>query len=562
MLEFLSIKGFAIIDEVDLPFEPGLTVLTGETGAGKSIIVDALQVVLGDKVDSSVVRTGQASARVEATFSYNPNNHTASKLAEDDGPSSSNQFVVVREVRREGRGRASVNGSMTTVPSLRELGNGLVDLHGQHEHQSLLKTSHHLDALDAFAGSLSLRQEYLDLFEELSKVRRQILNLEKGSQDRHARTDYLRYVVKELEGADLSPDEEEKLAEEERILGSAEKLLHDAASALESLYQGEDSAADRTRSAAGSLGALVDTDARLGEIVELVEGAGTQIDEAAHLLRDYTSRVQTDPRRLEEIGDRLSLLQNLKKKYGPTLEKVLETLEQSRQELADMDEGQFDAEELRKREGELLQRAQELAGNLSKMRVSAAADLGKRVETDLADLAMEKVRFSVVFDEVEMCQTGIDDVEFLISPNPGEPLMPMRKIASGGELSRIMLALKRILAGASAVPTLVFDEVDAGIGGKVAAILGRKLREISLHHQVLCITHLAPVAACADQHISVEKVAVQGTGEMAGQERTIVRARYLDEDERVAELARMMGGIKVTSGIERSARELLEEARG
>ncbi|MDF1535929.1 MAG: DNA repair protein RecN [bacterium] len=548
MLEFLSIRDFAIIDEVDLPFEPGLTVLTGETGAGKSIIVDALQVVLGEKVDTSVVRTGATSARVEAAFSAgNCRLPEGLDILEE-------QVIMTREVRREGRGRATVNGSMVTIPILRELGDGMVDLHGQHEHQSLLKTAHHLDALDAFAGSWPQRHEVADVFDELSGIRRQIQNLEKGSRERHARKDYLRFVVAELTGADLSSGEEITLMEEERILGSAEKLLHNASDALESLYQGEGSAADRTRTAAGSLGALVATDARLREIVELVEAAGTQIEEAAYLLRDYTSRVQTDPHRLEEIGDRLALLQNLKKKYGPTLEKVMETLAESRRELDQMEEGQFNMEELQEREKSLEEQASDQAGKLSVKRVGAAGDLEKRVETELADLAMEKVRFSVVFDEIEMGQTGIDDVEFLISSNPGEPLMPLRKIASGGELSRIMLALKRILAGAGAVPTLVFDEVDAGIGGKVAAILGRKLREISAHHQVLCITHLAPVAACADQHIKVEKIQDQG--------RTVVRARYLGEEERVAELARMMGGIEVTSGIERSARELLEEARG
>jgi DNA repair protein RecN (Recombination protein N) len=443
---------------------------------------------------------------------------------------------------------------MFTIPSLRELGDGMVDLHGQHEHQSLLKTYHHLEALDAFAGSGPLRSDFALIFEELSRVRRRIHNVEKGSRERSARQDYLRFVVGELTGANLSAGEEEKLTGEERILGSAEKLLYDASAALDSLYQSEGSAAERARTATGSLGALVATDGRLGEIVELVEAAGTQIEEASHLLRDYIPRVQTDPHRLEEIGQRLALLQNLKKKYGPTLDQVMETLEDSRRELEEMEEGQFGMEELQAREGELAGQAQDLALQLRGKRNQAAANLEKRVEEELADLAMEKVRFSVSFNEVEMGQTGIDGVEFLISPNPGEPLMPLRKIASGGELSRIMLALKRILAGAGSVPTLVFDEVDAGIGGKVAAILGRKLRDISRHHQVLCITHLAPVAAYADQHILVEKREEQG--------RTIVRARYLAEEERVVELARMMGGIEVTSGIKKSARELLEEARG
>ncbi|MDF1525331.1 MAG: DNA repair protein RecN [bacterium] len=548
MLEFLSIKGFAIIDELALPFNPGLTVLTGETGAGKSIIVDALQAVLGEKVYGSVVRSGEDSASVQAVFRDPGANLPEGISCVDD------EIMILREIRREGRGRASVNGTMITIPHLKEMGDHMVDLHGQHEHQSLLKTAVHLQALDSFASLENKKQEFSLVFRELVKTRERLDTIERDKKDRLARLDYLRYVTKELQSAELDPDEEERLCEEEGILGAAEKLLHTASTALEELYQGEGSVVETVRGSAGNLKQMMETDGRLREVVELIEGAGAQLEEAGHFLRDYTGAVQADPHRLQEIHERLAVISTLRKKYGPSMKEVLGTLEEARQELALIEEGDTDLETLQSRELDLAARAGKLAFGLSQDRKKKALLLESSVKTELQDLAMEKVRFSVAFQENDMSETGIDEAEFLISPNPGEPLMPLRKIASGGELSRVMLALKKILAGADGVGTLVFDEVDAGIGGRVAAVLGRKLQNIASHHQVLCITHLAPVAACAHHHIVVEKSEERG--------RTVVRTRYLDDDERVDELARMMGGIEVSSGIVRSARELLEGARG
>jgi DNA repair protein RecN (Recombination protein N) len=547
MLEFLSIKGIAIIDEAALPFHPGLTVLTGETGAGKSIIVDALKAVLGEKMDLSIVRTGESMAKVEAAF-------RASDLKLPDGVYTRDELIIGREIRREGRGRATVNGTMITIPHLKEIGDRMVDLHGQHEHQSLLKTAVHLQALDSFASLGPGKKEFADVYRQLMMTRETLETLERDKKDRLARLDYLRYVSNELESAGLDPDEEEKLRDEEGILGAAEKLLLTASSALENIYQGEGSAVETVSRWGGELKQMMETDSRLREVVELVEGAGLQLEEAGHFLRDYASSVQADPRRLEEVHERLAFIATLKKKYGPSMEEVIRTLEETKQELALIEGGETDLESLKSREEQLAARADELALSLSQERKKKASLLEGSVQTELQDLAMDKVRFSVSFEEADMSETGVDEVEFLISPNPGEPLMPLRKIASGGELSRVMLALKRILAGADAVGTLVFDEVDAGIGGRVAAVLGRKLQDISRHHQVLCITHLAPVAACAHHHILVEKAEEKG--------RTVVRARYLEDEERVEELARMMGGIEVSSGIVRSARELLEEARG
>jgi len=522
-------------------------VLTGETGAGKSIIVDALALVLGDKADTSMIRTGHDFTRVEASFDVQG-------LPADEGSDISGEVIVSREVKREGKGRATINGSMAPIARLKSLGEGLVDLHGQHEHQSLLKVSTHLDTLDAYAGLLGLRNDHETLFSELSRVKDQIRRIQDGTRERAARRDYLQFVVRELEEASLSNGEEQQLLEEERVLASAEKLIETASSVLDAVYQSENSLADGVGRAASTLGSMVEIDGRLSDVVDLLGSSHAQLEEAAHQLRDYSGTVSSDPARLEQVNERLVLIADLKKKYGPMLQDVLSYLESARSELSEIDADDTDLGELVAREDAIRSELEELAERLRKGRKDAAGGLEKKVTSELVELAMEKVKFGVDFEETEHLETGIDLVEYLISPNPGEPLLPLRKIASGGELSRIMLALKRILAGSDKVSTLIFDEVDTGIGGRIAAILGIKLKEMAATHQVLCITHLAAVAACADQHILVEKT--------ADTKRTIIMARYLSDDERVQELARMMGGLEVTDGIVDSARELLEEARG
>ena len=546
MLEYLQIKNFALIDELSLPFHEGLTVLTGETGAGKSIIVDALQAVLGEKVDAGVVRTGRESSRVEASFDLEAGSDLAG--SDEDG------FVVSREVPRKGRSRAFLNGSLVPISQLKSAAGALVDLHGQHEHQSLLRVVTHLQVLDDFAGLTVPVKKCGDLFRERADLMRKINRAKEGEKERLARIDYLSFVVNELDSAGLSETEEEELKDEERILSSSQALLSASGQALETVYQSENSLSGDLDRVVNSLRDLVEVDTRLAEIVDLLQEARTQMDESGHLLRSYVGKIQSDPERLNHVAERLAFIGDMKKKYGPSLKEVLETMESAREELASLGEGEVDFDSVRRRVNELDVELGELTAELSGKRRKQAKHMEEEVLAQLRDLAMEKVRFEVQFEEKDLDENGIDQVEFLISPNPGEPLMPLRKIVSGGELSRVMLAIKRILAGSHFVPTLVFDEVDSGIGGRVAAILGRKLKEISTHHQVLCITHIASVAAWADNHIHVEKL--QGKG------RTTVTAKYLSGEERVLELARMMGGMEPTRGIVESARELLEESVG
>jgi len=548
LLEYLSIKNFAIIEDLSLPLYPGLTVLTGETGVGKSVIVGALQTVLGDRVDTAMVRAGAEKSLVEASF------RDVEVSLPDTMACANGELIVSREVRRESRGRAIVNGSLAALSLVRSLGDGLVDFHGQHEHQSLLGTALHLETLDDFAGLLALRGRFSDRFRELGDIRLKMASVRMGEKERLARQDYLEFVVRELQSASLSEGEEEQLLTEEKILSSAERLHHAARSALEETYEGEGSAVERSRISISSLEGMIETDGRLEEIVDLLESAVTQLEEAGYLLRDYASRVEADPGRLLEVQERLSLISTLKKKYGPTTGDVLRTLEESGRELEMIEKGVSGLENLAVRETELTEDTARLAEELARERRQAAARFQEKVQTELTQLAMEKVRFEVSFEDVPMRETGTDGVSFLISPNPGEPLLPLRKIASGGELSRVMLALKRILAGSDRIPTLVFDEVDSGIGGRVASILGRKLKDIGRHHQVLCITHLAPVAAFSDRHILVEKSRKEG--------RTVVKVRYLEEEERIKELARMIGGLEVKTSVIESAKELLEDARG
>lgn len=538
MLKSLEIKGFALIDELSLSFGKGLTVFTGETGAGKSIIVGALQSVLGERVDTSVVRSGEIAARIGATFTV----------------SGEEALVINREIPREGRSRAVVNDTHTPLTQLRIIGDNLVDLHGQHEHQMLLKVQAQLCALDSFAGLDAVKSSHEGHFRSRVEISRKIRLIEEGEKERLARKDYLQFVVRELEETNIREGEEMELREEERVLASAEKLHQAAGHAVETIYQMDGSLTDGLGRVTASLAELMEVDGRLSEIVELLDTSRTQLEEASYLLRDYRDKVTADPRKLARISDRLALIGDMKKKYGSSEEEILDFLRESREELEAMGLDEEDVGTLKAREEELSRDLVRMANDLSSSRRSAAEELQERVQEELSDLAMERVRFHVDFEEVPHNETGQDLVEFLISPNPGEPLLPLRKIVSGGELSRIMLALKRILAGSDGIPTLVFDEVDSGIGGRVAGVLGKKLKEISNHHQVLCITHLAPVAAFADQHILVEK--------MSRNNRTVVQVKYISDDDRVGEIARMMGGLELTTHILESARELLEESCG
>ncbi len=537
MLAFLRVRDFALIDDLALPFHPGLTALTGETGAGKTIIVDALQAALGERVDAAMVRTGSETAAVEAGFSGADNAET----------------VVRRELAREGKGRCFIGGDLMPLARLKALGDALVDLAGQHEHQTLLRPAAHLALLDAFAGLEGERGELGAAVREWKEVAGRVRDVEERGRERASRADYLRFVAREIAGAGPREGEDEELLREEKVLAQAERILGAVAGAIEGLEGEEGAAAARLGRVSTLLREAVSVDERLREMQELVDSAKAQAQEAARLLQSYADRISADPARLEEVATRLARLGSLKKKHGPSLADVIAAGEKAAEELARLTGEEEGLDGLKAREKELAAATAGAAAELTAKRRKAAGRLEKRVKAELAELAMGKTRFTVSFAAAPLSESGADAVELLLAPNPGEPLLPLRRIASGGELSRVMLAVKAVQAGEDSVPTLVFDEVDAGIGGETARVLGRKIRAIARDRQVLCITHLAPVAACAGHHLKVEKVEEKG--------RAVIRARYLSHEERVAEIARMMGGSAATRKMMDSAREMMEAAR-
>lgn len=553
MLQELSITSFAIIDRLRLSFGPGLIVLTGETGAGKSIIVDAVSALLGGRLSAeTVIRSGEERSTVEGVFGLSPERSQVVRplLAEygldDDEPA----LILSRELNRSGRNVCRVNGRAVTLAVLEQLGQRLIDIHGQSEHLSLLRVREHLEFLDRYAG---LAQERAHLSETVSELRRVRQALQASLQDERElarRVDLLRYQVAEIDAAQLDPAEEEELVRQRHRLANAERLSELANACYVLLSGGE----EQRRSALDALGAAVHDleqlerlDPTVGAQRQTVEEAVYQLEDVARTLRVYRDGIEYSPARLQQVEDRLALIQALKRKYGDTVEDVLRFGRAAREELDSISHNEERVEELRERERALLSQAGEQAARLSAAREQAARRLEGAVEEELAELKMERARFVVSLERVEdptgpeidgrrwaLDSTGVDRVEFLIAPNVGEPPKPLARIASGGETSRLMLAMKTVLSAADAVPTLIFDEIDAGISGRVGNLVGRKLWSLARQHQVLCVTHLPQIASYADQHLSVSKV-VQG-------ERTVTTVRSVDDGERPQELAGMLGG--------------------
>ncbi len=564
MLKELSIKNLAIIDRLTVEFSGGLTVLTGETGAGKSIVVDALGLALGDRASSDLVRSGSDEAVVEASFDLNGKGPVrVRELLSEQGITvePSEDLIVRRVISAAGKSKVYVNGSQVSLATLSSVGALLADIHGQHEHQSLLSPEQQLDMLDAFGGLLPLREAVGALAGRSHALRKELADLEAGERERAQREDLLRYQVQEIEGARIAEGEDESLAAEQRVLANAEKLAGLASAADDALYSSDSSALAALKRAIGNLRDIAAIDPALAPQLDLLESGRAQIEEAAREIASYAERVEFDPARLDEVGDRIDLLQKLKKKYGASLAEVTAFGGTAAAELARIEgrSGEMArlSREIEALKSELTQKAKEL----TKKRTAAGRELEKKVEAELGHLAMKRTTFAVrisqepgedTSDGHRVGPKGADRADFLISANPGEEPRPLAKIASGGELSRIMLALKTILVEGDPIPTLVFDEVDAGIGGAVAEEVGRKLRRIAGKRQVFCITHLAQIASMATSHYGVAK--------SVKKDRTSTEVRRLDEKERVDEIARMLGGKTITDATLKHAAEMI--ARG
>ncbi len=560
MLTELNIRNFAIIDHLRLAFGPGFNVLTGETGAGKSILVDALNLLLGSRASPEMIRTGQEEASVEAFFELTEPVPAETRSGWPSDPEDG--MVIKRLIHRSGKSRAFLNGNSITLHMLEDLGEELINIYGQHEHQHFLHPPRHIDILDRSGGLLSLRQQYQEIFSQWMKSASNLEELTSKERQRSERLDLLTYQSQEISRANLKPpqagepNEEEELIAERTRLVHAERLYAIAHQGVEVIYGESGSVAERLKSTLQRLREGSRMDSSLNPLASSIESILFQAEDAASSLRAYREKVHFDPRRLEIIESRLDEITKLKKKYGPTLEEVLASMERIDQERKSLESLGQQISELQESTKALHLKAFSQAQVLSAKRKKVAEELGVKVEAELASLGMKKVRFQIEVKEdppdSPLNQNGMNQVQFLISPNPGEDLKSLAKIASGGELSRIMLALKRIFAEGTRVNTLVFDEVDAGIGGGIAEVVGRKLKEISRQHQVFCITHLAPIASFADAHYKVSKK-IQGG-------KTAVEVHRLQGEDQEQEIARMLGGVKITEKTLAHAREMLKNS--
>lgn len=578
MLKLLRINNIAIIAELELEFGPGLTLLTGETGAGKSILIDALGLLFGARASPELIRTGEERAVVEAVFEST----AAARAGEARGlPADGAEVVLRREIHVSGKGKATVNGALVPVAVLRELSPELAAIHGQHEPQGLLDPETHLLVLDRHADLVDEAEALVAPFRRLREVEAELEALRKDRREAERRREMLEYQAVEIEKAGLTAGEEESLRQEKQIQASAGRLAELSGDAYRLLYDDEDAVVSRLGQVYRKVEELAAIDPRLAPHVEAKASVRASLDDLALFLRDYREGLQVSPGRLDEIESRLAVIERLKRKYGATVEEVIAFGERCRADLASLGSPE-------EREAALQREREALAGQylaaaraLSRKRRAAARELEKKMQAELGQLAMEKTRFRVQFqpdvagddDAAEWTERGLETAEFLISPNPGEELRSLARIASGGELSRILLALKsvdthddpeerpgsaqrsRSNSERGSIPrerkTLVFDEVDAGIGGRVAEVVGRKLRAIAARHQVLCVTHLPQIASMADSHFVVRKRVERG--------RTITDVQPLEGGERVEEVARMLGGETVTETARRHAREMVKQ---
>jgi DNA repair protein RecN (Recombination protein N) len=563
MLHEIHIQNYAVIDTLEVEFAPGLNLLSGETGSGKSILVDALGLALGGRASPEVIRTGQERALVTAVF-RSEGRPPWSGWLEEYGLAQADELELIlrREIQASGKSRMLVNDQPVTLAAVKSLARLLVEMHGQNEHVALFAREAQLDLLDQFAGVEEDLERVRQLHARRKELESEFESLSQNEQERLRTIDLLSFQAQELERARVEPGEDARLEEEKRILANLERVRAAAAGAFSELYEEEGAACARLAAALRQLDDLRRYDTAIEPYLEPLAGARATLEDAADFLRTYLGKLEANPQRLEEIEDRLALLDRLKRKYGQTLEEILAYGEKTRQDLARIEHADERREALQQELEKVAGDFRKAAEALSARRREAARKLVRLVREELAQLGMEKTRLEVCFEillEGRAGPRGVDEVEFRISPNPGEELRPLEKIASGGEISRLMLALKTVVgmnrpgAGAArrAARTFIFDEVDSGIGGRVAESVGQRLKRLARDGQVLCVTHLAQIACFADQHYYVEKF------ERAGRTLTAV-TQLAGEKERVKELARMLSGSQITDAALKHASAMLK----
>ena len=547
MLSLLHIENIAVIERSDISFDRGFNVLTGETGAGKSIIIDAISAIIGERAYRDMIRTGTTKASVRAVFTEVPQ----LPWFEENGVEYDPETVIQREVHLDGKNVCRVNGSLVSVSILRKLGMQLINIHGQHDSATLFDEANHLSFLDAFAANEALRGEYVEKYEAVAKLRREIDRMTMDEGEKLRRMETLKYQIKEIEKADLRPGEDEELEERRKLLQNAEKIADGMNDAVENIYGSDD-----TDGAAGMLATAERALARIAKFSEniaaLHEKAADlmyQVQDLAEEVRDARDDLAYSADELEEIESRLDVIHKLRRKYGVTCADILEYLEKAKKELDEIEFADDHLEKLKKKLSKAEKTAWDAAFALRENRKETALSMSERILTELAQLDMPRVQFSCQFTELDLTPNGADAVAFYMSANAGEALKPMSKVASGGELARIMLAMKNVLAERDQVNTLIFDEVDTGVSGRAAQKVAEKLRSVASHKQVLCVTHLPQLAALANTHLLIAKAEREG--------RTYTTVTPLDIEGRKKELARIIGGTNITETTLKSAEEML-----
>lgn len=587
MLLELHISDFAIIDELNLRLERGFNVLTGETGAGKSIIIDALGMLRGEKPDPSMVRAGRSRARVEGVFSLHSRPDLLPLLREyglcDEDEEPEPEIVLTRELSAEsGRSVARINRRAVNTGILREIGSRLLDIHGQHEGLSLFDTRTHLDMLDRLGGLLPLRDEVAAQGARLAEVRTQLADLRRSEERRTERIEELRVLLDDVQAAHLRPDEEQELLQERSMLQNAARITELVTTSYAALYQGEESGHYPARPIVEALGVvtgdleeLARLDPSVGAMAEQAADLHYRLEDLATSLRGYRDSLDFDPRRLDAIEERLTVIRAMQRKYGAEIAEIIEHAANAEAEIERLAHSAEHLADLEAQEAQQRAALGALAGDLSRQRRATGTELARLIEGAMGDLNMPNVQFAVrqdmrpdpqgvplpadLSEATVMCdKTGVDQVEFMLSPNPGEPLKPLARIASGGESSRLLLALKSILSRVDSVPTLIFDEIDVGVGGRAGQVVGQKLWGITREHQVICITHLPQVAAFADTHYAISKEVVESSG--AGNLHTRTQVRTLTAEQQIDELAAMLDGTPISANSQASAREIIERA--
>ena len=557
MLAELTIRNFAIIDALNVSFSAGLNILTGETGAGKSIIMGAVSLLLGDRASIDMIRSAEDTATVEALFHLQDGDGLRDKLAAW-GMGGNEELLVRRIISRSGKNRVYINGNLANLAMLAELGESLINICGQHEHQLLLKEENHIDILDAFGENMGLRGDYEALYGRFQSLKEQRRSLEALNRRREEREDFLRFQIREIEEAELLSGEDIILAEEKAVLMNVQKLMERAATAHDILYGRERSILEELKSVIAAIGDIKKIDSRLKIKEPDLEDSYYRLEDAAYVLRDYAGELSFDGGRLEHIEDRIELIHKLKRKHGPTLAEVIKKKMDLEEELKGIVSIGDALEKIDLTMKDVYKDMEKKARDLSEARHAAAWRLKKDIEREIHALRMKAAIFEVVFKEQDksgdsFTPKGMDRIEFHLSANPGEIPKPLQRVASGGELSRVILAMKHVLARTGSVGTMVFDEVDSGIGGATAEIVGKKIKDVAGRHQVLCITHLPQIACFGDRHYLVTKA-------IAG-DRTLTTVRVLSDEERIEEITRMLSGLEMTDTTRRHAREMLMMAQ-